>query len=86
MGSCQISYLRGNTKLSLRFGGCEPILEGFTDINMAGDLDSKKSTYEYLFTFARGVMSWKSKLQKCIALSTTEAEYIATNKAGKEMI
>ena len=31
-------------------------------------------------------MSWQSKLQKCLALSTTEAEYVAANEAGKEVI
>ena len=53
---------------------------------MAGDLDNRKSTTGYLFTFSGGAISWKSKLQKCVALSTTEAEYIAASEAGKEMI
>uniref|UniRef100_A0A3Q7GTV7 Reverse transcriptase Ty1/copia-type domain-containing protein n=1 Tax=Solanum lycopersicum TaxID=4081 RepID=A0A3Q7GTV7_SOLLC len=35
---------------------------------------------------AGGAISWQSKLQKCVALSTTEAEYIAATDAGKEMI
>ena len=58
----------------------------FTDADWAGDLDSRKSTSGYLFTFAGGAVSWQSKLQKCVALSTTEAEYIAANEAGKEVI
>ena len=36
--------------------------------------------------FSGGAISWQSKLQKCVALSTTEAEYIAATEAGKEMI
>ena len=39
-----------------------------------------------MFTFSGGAISWQSKLQKCVALSTTEAEYIATTEAGKEII
>ena len=40
----------------------------------------------YLFTFARRAISWQSRLQKCVALSTTETEYIVANEAGKEML
>ena len=53
---------------------------------MAGDLDCRKSTSGYLFTFVRGSISWRSKLQKCVSLSTIEAEYIAANEAGIEML
>uniref|UniRef100_A0A3Q7FGH2 Reverse transcriptase Ty1/copia-type domain-containing protein n=1 Tax=Solanum lycopersicum TaxID=4081 RepID=A0A3Q7FGH2_SOLLC len=34
----------------------------------------------------REAISWQSKLKKCVALSTTEAEYIAASEAGKEII
>ena len=61
-------------------------MKGYTDVDMAGDLDNRKFTTGYLFTFSRGAISWQSKLQKCIALSTTEAEYIAATEASKEMI
>ena len=81
-----LRYLRGTSKLCLCFGGSKPVLEGFTDADLAGDLDARKSTSGYLFTFSGGAVSWQSKLQKCVALSTTEAEYIAANEAGKEMI
>uniref|UniRef100_A0A3Q7IYR6 Retrovirus-related Pol polyprotein from transposon TNT 1-94-like beta-barrel domain-containing protein n=1 Tax=Solanum lycopersicum TaxID=4081 RepID=A0A3Q7IYR6_SOLLC len=43
-----LRYLRGTSNLSLCFGGGEPILEGFTDADMAGDLDNRKSTSGYL--------------------------------------
>lgn len=79
-------YLRGTSKLCLCYGGGKPILQAYTDADMAGDLDNRKSTSGYLFTFSGGAISWQSKLQKCVALSTTEAEYIAAVEAGKEMI
>ena len=53
---------------------------------MAENLDCRKSTSRYLFTFTGGAISWQSKLQKCVSLSTIEAEYIAATKAGKEML
>ena len=70
----------------LVFWSIKPILKGYIDSDMAGDLDNRKSTTEYLFIFSGEAISWQSKLQKCVALSTTEAEYIAATEAGKEMI
>ncbi|KAB5561355.1 hypothetical protein DKX38_006312 [Salix brachista] len=46
----------------------------------------KKSTSGYLMKFAGGAVSWQSRLQKCVALSTTEAEYIALTEGGKELL
>ena len=79
-------YLRGISKLCLTFGDSKPILEGSVDADWAGDLNGRKSTSGYLFTFAGGAVSWQSRLQKCVALSTTEAEYIVANEAGKKML
>uniref|UniRef100_A0A3Q7HQM3 Reverse transcriptase Ty1/copia-type domain-containing protein n=1 Tax=Solanum lycopersicum TaxID=4081 RepID=A0A3Q7HQM3_SOLLC len=81
-----LMYLRGSSDECLCFGASNPILKGYTDSDMEGDLDNRKSTTGYLFTFSGGAISWQSKLQKCVALSTTEAEYIAATEAGKEMI
>eukprot|EP00253_Pinus_taeda_P028030 PITA_28030 len=51
-----------------------------------GDLNKRRSTSGYVFTLARGAISWMSKLQNIVALSTTEAEYIANSHACKEAI
>eukprot|EP00253_Pinus_taeda_P017565 PITA_17565 len=51
-----------------------------------GDLDKRRSTSGYVFTLADGAISWMSKLQNIVALSTTEAEYIAASHACKEAI
>ena len=79
-------YFRGSTKLCLTFGDSKPILEDYVDADWAGDLDGRKSTSGYSLTFAGGVVSWQSRLQKCVVLFTTEVEYIAANEAGKEML
>ena len=79
-------YMRGTSKLCLSFGKGKPVIEGYTDANMVDDLDGRKSTSGYLFTFVRGAISWQSKLQKCVALSTTEVEYIAVIEACKEIV
>ena len=61
-------------------------LQGFSDADLGGDFDTKKSTTDYIFTLGGTAVSWKSKLQHRVALSTMEAEYIAISKAAKEMI
>ncbi|KAI4352915.1 hypothetical protein L6164_007122 [Bauhinia variegata] len=81
-----LKYLRGTSRFCLCFGAGKPVLNGYTDADMAGDVDSRKSTSRYMMTFAKGPVSWQSKLQKCVALSSTEAEYIAITEAGKELL
>ena len=73
-------YLMGTSKLCLSFGKGKPVLEGYTDADMADDFDGRKSTSGHLFTFVRGAISWQSKLKKCVALSTTEVEYIVATE------
>ena len=59
---------------------------GYVDSNYAGDLDSRKSMTGYVFRFASGPICQKSTLQDVVALSTTEAKYMAMTKAGKEAV
>ena len=49
-------------------------------------MDKRRSTTGYVFTIANGPISWKSTLQSTLALSTTEAEYMAITEAAKEAI
>ena len=53
---------------------------------MSADVDTSRSTSGYVMTYAGGAVSWQSRLQKTVALSTTEAEYMAAVEAGKEVI
>ncbi|GJU87271.1 hypothetical protein Tco_1294817 [Tanacetum coccineum] len=78
--------MRGTSKLGITFGNGKPMLVGYTDSNLAGNKDNMKSTSGYLMTFAGGAVSWQSRLQKCVALSTTEAEYVAATEACKELL
>ncbi|RDX79634.1 hypothetical protein CR513_39913, partial [Mucuna pruriens] len=68
-----LGYLHGTSDLRLCFGGDKPTLVGYSDSDMAGDIDSRKSTSGYLIKFVGGAVAWQSKLQKCVALSTTES-------------
>ena len=49
-----LRYLRGTTKRCLCFGNEDPVLVGYADADMAGDVDSRKPTSGYLTTFVRG--------------------------------
>ena len=53
---------------------------------MAGDVDTRKSTSGYVYTLAGGAISWCSRLQRIVALSTKEAEYISATDASKKAI
>jgi hypothetical protein len=77
-------YLRGASRVCLCFGNGKPMLDGFTDVHIASDVDFRKSITGYLITFAGGAISWQSKLQKCVGLSTIEAEYIVITEACKK--
>ena len=65
---------------------CKFEIAGLLDADFAGDIDSRKSTTEFVFTLGGTAISWVSNLQKIVTLSSIEAEYVAATEAGKEMI
>ncbi|KAH9723668.1 hypothetical protein KPL70_007189 [Citrus sinensis] len=81
-----LRYIRGTSDVALCYGGSEFTVRGYVDSDFAGDLDKRKSTTGYVFTLAGAAVSWVSKLQTVVALSTTEAEYMAVTQACKEAI
>ena len=56
---------------------------GFVYSNFACDLDKRRSTSGYVFTLVGGAISWMSKLQETVSLSTTEVECIVASHACK---
>ena len=68
-----LRYLRGTTSHALCFGGSETVLHGYVNAYMAGDKDSRRSTTRYVFIVGGETVSWISKLQQVVSLSTTEA-------------
>ncbi|KAK9200159.1 hypothetical protein WN944_015355 [Citrus x changshan-huyou] len=84
-----LRYLRGTADTSIMFGevsGTSPEVAGFVDSDYAADKDRRRSITSFVFTMYGGAISWKSSLQFVVALSTTEAEYIALTEAVKEAI
>jgi hypothetical protein len=62
------------------------VLEVWADTDHGGDLDNGQSTSGYIIKLGGGAISWASKLQPIVALSTTEAEYVTAVLGGTDAI
>jgi len=60
----------------------EAVLSGYSDSDLAGDLDTRKSSTGVIFFLGDNVITWQSQKQKVVALSSCEAEYIAGTTAA----
>ena len=79
-------YLRKTVDYVLVFRGQLTTLSGYSDSDWAGDYDTRKSTSGFIFGVGSAAISWSSKLQPTVTLSTCEAEYIGQTNATKEAI
>ena len=82
-----LRYLRGAMDLSIEFtssGGLR--LVAFSDADWAGDRSDRKSTTGTVIKIAGGLIFWRSAKQTGVALSTTEAEYIAVSETAKKLV
>ncbi|OAE36026.1 hypothetical protein AXG93_2535s1020 [Marchantia polymorpha subsp. ruderalis] len=79
-------YLKGTLDFGLVFTRVDKPsgLTGYSDADSGGCLHTRRSTSGYCFQLNGGTISWTSKKQKSVALSSTEAEYMALSKAGAE--
>ena len=81
-----LRYLKGTRTSGIKLGGHRSSLRGLVDSDHAGDIDSRRSTTGYIFLLNNGPISWNSKLQPTVALSSTEAEYMALSAATQEAL
>ena len=58
----------------------------YVDADYGGCRDTKRSTSGYIFTMAGGPVTWSSKRQATVALSTVEAEYVAMSRCAQQMM
>ena len=79
-----LRYLSGTKNRGITFGGGDLFIQGYSDSDWAGDKEQRKSTSGYVFMLNNGPISWCSKRQTTVALSSTEAEYMALTLAAKE--
>jgi hypothetical protein len=81
-----LRYLKGTKSLRLAYKGQPQKLKGFTDADWGGCRDTRRSTAGYLFNIGSGAISWQSKRQGVVALSTCEAEFLGQTQATKEAV
>ena len=82
-----LRYLRGTTHHGLLYKRSRSKeLLGYSDADWGGDRNDCKSTSGYLFQLGGTAITWQSKKQTCVALSTAEAEYIALAGAAQEAV
>ena len=86
-----LRYLRGSEDLGIVFRGskvpnAQVQLTAFCDSDWAANVDDRRSVTGYVMTLCGGAISWKSKKQSTVALSTVEAEYMAASAAAQEVI
>jgi hypothetical protein len=80
-------YLKGTIDCGLSYDGDHDFtLSGYTDAGWAGSVSDRKNTSGCCFSLGLAMISWKSRKKSIIALSTVEAEYIATCSASCEAI
>lgn len=82
-----LRYIRGTTnyKLTFSFEKTGEII-GYSDADWASDIDKRRSCTGYVFKLSNAAITWKSTRQSTVALSSTEAEYMAISSAIQEAI
>ncbi|XP_019149876.1 PREDICTED: uncharacterized protein LOC109146678 [Ipomoea nil] len=82
-----LRYVKGTLNLGLLYKPCAPfLLNGFVDADWARDVNDRRSTTGYCFNIGSAAISWCSKKQSTVALSSCEAEYVASTMATQECI
>ena len=82
-----LRYVSGTMDCDILYKMAMPIrFEGYTDADRAGYKADRRSTFRFVFSFGGGAISWSSKKQPTVALSSTEAEYMGAAMAACEAI
>ncbi|KAJ8709663.1 hypothetical protein PYW08_009667 [Mythimna loreyi] len=82
-----LRYLKGTKDMKLTYTkDGESVMKGFCDADWASDTIDRKSCTGYVFISQGGAVSWCSRRQQTVALSTAEAEYMAMSSAAQEAL
>lgn len=82
-----LRYVKGTFQFGITYNSDgEESLNGYSDSDYAGCIETRRSTSGFVFLLGDGIISWSSLRQKSVSLSTMEAEYIAASDAVKELV
>lgn len=82
-----LRYLKGTSDMCLRYQqSADDELTGYSNADWAGDWDDRRSTSGNIFLLVSRAVSWLSKKQSVVALSSAEAEYISLSYAAQECV
>ena len=80
-------YLKGTKTFGLRYHRSKDgRVIGYSDADWAGDEDTRRSTTGTVFIYFGAAVSWRSRLQHLVTLSTCEAELVALCETAKEAL
>ncbi len=81
-----LRYISGTIDYGIRYKKGNDQLVGYSDASWANDPNDRKSVSAYIFMLSGAPISWRSKKQTTVALSTAEAEYVALAAAAQEAV
>lgn len=80
-----LRYLKGSSTLGINFGGPPDLLKAYSDADFSRCPETRQSVTGYIFCMNNRCISWNSQRQHVVALSTSEAEYMAASDAARHL-
>lgn len=81
-----LRYIKGTLEYGIVFRKTGAELQGFVDAEWGSCIDDRRSYTGYVFMFAGAAISWESRKQRTVALSSMQAEYMTLTEGAKEAI
>jgi hypothetical protein len=83
-----LEYLSCTKYLALCYNGdtTSNLFMGYTDASFADDVETRRSSHGYAFSFYGALVTWKAQKQRTVTTSSTESEILALSQAGREMV
>lgn len=81
-----LRYLQGTKEQCIVYNRNKNALKVYCDADFANDESTRKSISGYISILGNGPVTWSSRQQRCVARSTTEAEYISASEAAQEIV